>query len=146
MNGLIPSSQQRLPDPSPLSPLDWPNSATIATGFSIAVNIISKIGSFSILAKAAVNANARIWKLVIAFRQKDYVQVAFGIAAFIALFFPPYGWLLAISIDLTSECLNAYRYWVSRKRNDSPLFTRIDPNVRENALRILNLPVEAAIR
>lgn len=144
MSAQIPSNQQLKSDRSSVSSPGWPNSETVMTGLSIAVNVISEIKSFPISSTAVINAPIRMWRLATAFQKKDYLQIAFDVAAFTALFFPPYGRLFAIGIDLTSECLSAYHYWDSARSCEPPHFTRIDANVRENALRILNLTVEEA--
>ncbi len=141
---IVPLSRQPPPDPDSVPSSRWPNFRTKTTALSI-TGIFATQG-LPWVAKMVINAPPRLLRVETAFLQRDYVQLTLDVTAYAALCIPRYGWLFAIGIDLASECLNAYFHRGSLQPRNAPRFTRIDPTVPENALRILNVSAEEAER
>lgn len=121
---------------------NWPNRQSYTTAISIAFTTICGVANAPLRDTLIVNALRGLDAYEI-YKEKNYIRIAFHIAAFTALFFP-YGKVGSVLIDLAYETFNYYK--PSIKRIDVfPCVTRLkDPKIKENALKILTVPEERA--
>ncbi len=120
----------------------WPDKQTAAAVLSVGINGFFELAKASIPMTQIGNLPVRIWSTLTAFQQKEYVHVARNVVSFSALFFP-HGRPIAIGVDMMCECMSAYQH-LSYKTPRSNLKNKLDPSIKENALRILDLSAEEA--
>lgn len=145
MRGASSAVGRYIPRPTDYSGGDrfiWPNQQTAAAAVSIGINSFFEIAKISMPITWVGNFPVRIWSVFTAFKQKKYVHIARNIISFVALFFR-HGRAVAISVDMLFECISAYRHHCY-KPSSPELKNKLDPIVRDQALRILDLSAEEA--
>jgi hypothetical protein len=110
----------------------WPQGQRLSTSTLIAVNTLSYLFNCSLKQTALVNVPFRLYNV---YQTKNYSKECLAFAAL----FLPYGFLLSAGVDVIAEVFNDLDK--PTPTSALPLPPRLDPQVSENAFKILGLEI-----
>ncbi len=121
----------------------WVNSTTVKTAQCVISNIFLEVIGSGLLLRGVANLPLRLWSCVDAYQKREYWKIALDIVSLSAVLLLPYGWALAIVIDVAVMVIDIAK----KTLNAEPVYslkTKMDCSIRENALTVLGLTEEEA--